>query len=121
MSDNLIRQQDEILQVMYWMRGEGLGEKVITEQLNRFLDLNEKELQAALEALVALGWICVCSGEPGAKHFQLTERGSQEGKRRFLDEFSGYLGKESHIECDDPDCDCHSPDWEGICHSSQAH
>jgi hypothetical protein len=49
---------------------------------------------------------------------QLTERGIAEGKRRFLDEFSSYLGKDSHLACAEPDCVCHSPDWDGICHTS---
>jgi hypothetical protein len=40
---------------------------------------------------------------------------------RFLDEFSPYLGKESHLECGDADCDCHAPDWDGICHTAERH
>jgi len=31
-----------------------------------------------------------------------------EGRRRFLDEFAPFLGRESHAECGDPECECHT-------------
>ena len=36
--DNPIYWQDEILQMMYWMRGEGLGEIVALNEMNRLLN-----------------------------------------------------------------------------------
>ncbi len=33
--------QDEILQVMYWMRGEGFGEKITVAELKKFLDASD--------------------------------------------------------------------------------
>ena len=120
MSDNELQWQDEILQVMYWMRGENLGESVTSEQLNRFLHLEPSALEIALQRLLDHELIGVYTGGSSA-YFQLTERGIEEGKRRFMDEFSSYLGQESHLECSDPHCDCHTPGWDGICHTSEVH
>ncbi|ETX07518.1 hypothetical protein [Candidatus Entotheonella palauensis] len=121
MQDNELHWQDEILQVMYWMRGEGLGESATPEQLNRFLNLKPSALETALQRLLAHRLICVSTGDGSPISYQLTERGLEEGKRRFVDEFVSYLGHESHIECSDPNCDCHTSDWDGICHTSQVH
>ena len=43
--------QDEILQVMYWMRGEGFGEKITVAQLKKFLDAADEILIANLSEL----------------------------------------------------------------------
>ena len=119
MNDNELHWQDEILQLMYWMRGENLGAEVTTEQLNRFLGLETAQLKRTLRRLVALDLVRVSGSPDENEHsFQLTPRGVEEGKRRFRDEFSSYLGKENHLECGDPDCDCHSLNWDGICHLS---
>jgi hypothetical protein len=120
MSEHELHWQDEILQVMYWMRGENLGQEVTPEQLNRFLHLEPAQLQAALQQLLVLRLIrAQADNADGSQSFALTGRGIAEGKRRFLDEFSSYLGKESHLECEEPDCDCHSPDWDGVCHTAK--
>lgn len=100
MSDTL-QVQDEILQMLYWMRGEGIGERVTLQQLNRFLGVGVVQLAAPVERLIERGFVL-----GGGATLQLTEHGIDEGKRRFLDEFSNYLGHETHISCDDPDCDC---------------
>lgn len=114
-----LRWQDEILQVMYWMHGEQLGQDVTPAQLYRLLHLAPAHVDTALRQLVALGLIrAPTDGADRRTSFQLTERGMVEGKRRFLDEFSPYLGKESHLECGESDCDCHSPDWDGTCHTA---
>ena len=114
--------QDEILQVMYWMRGEQLGEDVTSAQLQRLLHLEPTHVDTALRQLMALGLIWVqADGEDGSTAYQLTERGIVEGQRRFLDEFAPYLGKESHLECGEADYVCHSPNWDGICHTSEEH
>jgi len=111
--------QDEILQVMYWMHGEQLGEGVTPAQLQRLLHLEPAQVETALRQLVAVGLLRVqTDSADGSTAYQLTERGIVEGKRRFLDEFSPYLGKESHLECGEADCSCHSQDWDGICHTS---
>jgi hypothetical protein len=117
--ENELRWQDEILQVMYWMHGENLGQDVTAAQLNRFLHLQPAHLETAIERLGARGLLCARTDGSHVMVVQLTTRGLAEGKRRFLDEFSSYLGKDSHIECGDPACDCHSADWDGICHSAE--
>jgi hypothetical protein len=119
MTDKDLRWQDEILQLLYWMRGEKLGTDVTAEQLNRFLGLESFQLEKTLQQLATLGlvWLIDRAGE---NCFKLTPRGVEEGQRRFHDEFSSYLGKESHLECGDPNCDCHSPDWDGVCHLSES-
>ena len=117
--DSELHWQDEILQVMYWMWGENLGQDVTPEQLNRLLHLEPRQVETALQQLLALGLIQAhASTHDSPTSFQLTERGIVEGKRRFLDEFSSYLGKESHLECGELACDCHSPDWDGVCHTA---
>jgi len=97
--------QDEILQVMYWMRGEGFGEQLSVKELQKFLDAPEEILtinlaQLAKNDLVSFDF---------SNTYELTTTGIKEGGRRFADEFDGML-KQGHYECDDPDCDCHSPD-----------
>lgn len=117
MQDSELRWQDEILQVMYWMRGEHLGREVARSELARFLSLERAQLDRALDRLVAAGLIVVSSEDAEAR-FALSERGVEEGKRRFQEEFSPYLGRASHLTCDDPTCDCNSDDWNGACPSS---
>jgi len=97
--------QDEILQVMYWMRGEGFGEKITVLQLKKFLDAPDETLVANLAELAKKMLVVF----DVADFYELTETGVKEGGRRFADEFDGML-KQGHYECDDPDCDCHSPD-----------
>lgn len=112
MSETL-RLQDDILQMMYWMRGEHLGDHVGRAQLNRFLNVADAALEEALGKLADRNLI-----EPaGNDEVRLTPVGIEEGKRRFLDEFSGYLGKDSHLTCSDPECDCGNAEWSGECRS----
>lgn len=118
MQDNELRWQDEILQVMFWMRGEHLGGAVTRTVLSQFLSLEPAQLNRALERLVGSRLITVRASDdatPGA--FELTERGAEEGKRRFQEEFTPYLGRASHLTCDDPTCDCSAEDFAGACPS----
>jgi len=104
-ADPSIFWQDEILQVIYWMRGEGFGEKASIPDLQRFLDASDEILAANLTQLGKNGLVEL--DETGK--YELTASGVKEGGRRFADEFDGML-KQGHYECDDPDCDCNSPD-----------
>lgn len=113
---NSVQCQDEILQMMYWMRGENLGDQVTVEQLNRFLRIDERELEGALFQLAARGLIAAAP-----ERYCLTERGVVEAGRRFLDEFSSVLGKEDHLSCSDPNCDCQAPGFDGSCRSVDVH
>lgn len=114
--DNPIFLQDEILQLMFWMRGEKLGEVIRIEEINRFLGLDEQQLRDTIQRLVELNNLEYVSGPDRVLQVKLTRQGIEEGKKRFKEEFDGYLGHDSHLVCDDPDCDCHDPDFEGVCH-----
>ena len=102
--------QDEILQVMYWMRGEGFGEKITVLQLKKFLDAPDETLVANLSALAKKKLVVFDLLD----FYELTEIGVKEGGRRFADEFEGML-KPGHYECNDPDCDCNDPDSDAQC------
>lgn len=102
--------QDEILQVMYWMRGEGFGEKITVLQLKKFLDAADEILVANLSELAKKNLVNFDVSD----FYELTETGVKEGGRRFADEFEGML-KPGHYECNDPDCDCNDPDSDAQC------
>ncbi len=102
--------QDEILQVMYWMRGEGFGEKITVAELKKFLDASEEILAANLSQLAKHDLVNFDFSDA----YELTETGVKEGGRRFADEFDGML-KQGHYECNDPDCDCNNPDSDAQC------
>ncbi len=95
--------RDEILQVMYWMTGEGLGKEFATSDLQKFLQTEEAVLAENLEEMVSTGLL----ERTDKNKYALTTLGQQEGGRRFADEFEAML-KPGHFECDEPDCDCHN-------------
>ena len=96
--------QDEVLQVMYWLRGEGLSSEVAAADLGRFVGRTELELEGILERLSSLGLVQALPGGPAAR-YSLTSQGVREGGRRFADEFAD-LTKPGHGECSDPECEC---------------
>jgi DNA-binding PadR family transcriptional regulator len=102
---------DEILQVMYWMRGEHLAQVVTPRDLGRMLTgVAESRIGVLLERLERQG--LVARGIETAGAYALTDAGVREGGRRFADEFAD-LTKPGHGECGDPDCECQrtgSPD-----------
>jgi hypothetical protein len=101
---DMIRRRDEILQVMYWMQGEGLGEVVGVVDLRLFLnDVDEDTLAADLAGMAAAGLLESVS----ESRYRLSTRGRAEGGRRFADEFAEMLGQ-GHGACSDPNCDCHT-------------
>lgn len=110
-----IRRRDELLQVMYWMRGEGLGEAVSPEQVGRLLvDTPAPLLDADLRALCEAGL-----AEPaGGMRYRLTDAGVVEGGRRFAEAFADYM-KPGHGACDDPECDCHALGPEACIHTDE--
>ena len=96
--------QDEVLQVMYWLRGEGLSTEVAAADLERFIGRTELELEEILERLSSLGLVHALPGGPVAR-YSLTNQGVREGGRRFADEFAD-MTKPGHGECGDPECEC---------------
>lgn len=103
-----LKWRDEILQVMYWMAGEGFGREASVADLHKLLDADDDVLTQNCERLVA-DKLLERAGESG---YALTAEGKQEGGRRFADEFDEML-KPGHFECDDLDCDCHNPEFAG--------
>ncbi|MBA2441446.1 MAG: hypothetical protein H0V53_03440 [Rubrobacter sp.] len=92
-----LRCRDDILQAMFWMRGEGFGEDADTASLTSFLALDESLLREQLDILVEEGYLKESGGR-----FRLSGLGAKEGGRRFADEFSG-LQDMAHGECP-PNC-----------------
>ena len=92
-----LRCRDDILQAMYWMRGEGFGEEADVGSLVSFLALDESLLCEQLDILIEEGYL-----EESGGRYRLTELGAKEGGRRFADEFSG-LQSAAHGDCG-PEC-----------------
>lgn len=113
-AEERLRRRDEILQVMFWMRGERLAEEVRPEDLRVFLDRRAAGdgLEEAFEGLAEKGLV----ERTGEESYRLTEQGVLAGGRRFADEFSDLTGQ-AHGECNDPDCACHEdPEAALACH-----
>ena len=100
--DNHIFWRDEILQLLFWMRGEGMGESQPVPAIARCLDITEAVARTHLGQMVEARYLCEQGG-----CFALTEMGRAEGARRFKDEFESMLSQ-GHGECTDPNCDCHA-------------
>ncbi len=113
-----LKSRDEILQVMYWMTGEGLGSEFSIADLQKFLAGEQAVLAEDLQVMVSSGLLQNSRSDT----FALTDQGKLEGGRRFADEFESMV-KPGHFECDEPDCDCHNPESTGdACkHLSPAH
>ncbi len=92
-----MRCRDDILQAMYWMRGEGFGEEADAGMLQSFLVVDEALLREQLVILVEEGYLGETSGR-----YRLSALGVKEGGRRFADEFTD-LQHTAHGDCG-PDC-----------------
>jgi hypothetical protein len=93
--------RSEILQVMYWLQGEGLGDVVDASLLERFLGVDAEIGVSYLERLVEDGYV-----ERSEAGFCLSERGLQEGATEFAMSFVD-LTRPAHGECS-ADCWCHA-------------
>ncbi|MEO5754430.1 MAG: hypothetical protein ABIR38_06955 [Chthoniobacterales bacterium] len=94
---------DEILQVMYWLRGENIAQDVAAPELARWVALEPAQISPLLEGLVESGLVEFVPDRE--KRYRLTSSGAFEGGRRFADEFAEMI-KPGHYECSDPNCDC---------------
>src|SRR5260370_4681346 len=93
--------RDEILQVMFWMLGEGLADEAGPAQVRVLLGGDEQHLEQIMDQVASEGFL-----EPRAGgRYALSELGKDAGKRSFALEFEGLLGQ-AHGECG-PDCWCH--------------
>lgn len=97
--------RDEILQLMFWMAGEGFGQEFAAAELKKFLAADDAILFENLKRMESEGFVA----SVGENKYALTALGKSEGGRRFADEFDEMM-KPGHYECADPDCDCHDPE-----------
>jgi len=93
--------RSEILQVMYWLRGEGLGEVVDATLLERFLGVEARLGVGYLDQMVSDGYL-----ESARDGYVLSEIGLAEGQTEFALSFSD-LTRPAHGECS-ADCWCHN-------------
>ncbi len=100
--------KDEILQLLYWMDGEGMGSSVGITQMLPFLKSSEINLQYHLEKLATEGFV-ISDSSKGNSIYSLSEMGKKEGGIIFAEAFQG-LQKAGHGECG-PDCEfCYGTD-----------
>lgn len=106
--------RSEILQVMYWLRGEGFGDLVDAGLVQRFLGVDAAVGITYLDQLVTEGYV-----EREGDWFRLSPKGREEGGRVFADAFSELM-KPTHGECS-ASCWCHmSADEAVACAASRS-
>ena len=112
-----IARRDEVLELLFWLEGEGIPGAATVAGMARFLARPAEEVHEVIVQLQKRGDI-----EPsGDTEFKLTETGRREAGRRFAEEFAGMTGQ-GHGECNDPTCDCHTnPAGAAECHAARAH
>jgi hypothetical protein len=98
-----IRRLDEVLELLYWLEGEGFAADTSLAQMARFLTYPEAEVADIIHRLCVRGDV-TAHGE-GGERFVLTAIGKREAGRRFQDTFQELLSQ-GHGECSDPNCDC---------------
>ncbi len=104
--------RSEILQVMYWLRGEGLGEVVDATLLERFLGVDACVGVGYLDHMVLDGYLA-----PAPGGYVMSESGLAEGKTEFALSFAD-LTRPTHGECS-ADCWCQSSVEEAIACAAQ--
>lgn len=132
-----LKRRDELLQVLFWLEGEGFEAEMHAEGVRRFLHWPAEDILLGLEELVEDGYAvrvgraaaaddeeaaAGAKDEEAARHaddvketpaasapLRLTQAGRTEGGRRFVSEFATMLSRDTHHggECHDPECDCH--------------
>lgn len=101
--------RDEILQLIFWIKGEGLGDDVDATILQRFLGVDADVGVRYLDKLAEEGLLARAGGR-----YRLTDEGHAHGGRVFAEEFADVT-KPGHGECG-ADCWCHaSPDEAEAC------
>ena len=93
--------RSEILQVMYWLRGEGFGDTVDPGTIQRFLGVEAHIGVTYLDRLVEEGYL-VRDGS----WYSLSDFGLEQGAREFTEAFAD-LTRPAHGECSE-DCWCHA-------------
>ncbi len=110
-----VARRDEMLQLLYWLEGEGFAGSASLAAIARFLAWPEHEAEQTLARLIDRG--DVRRRDDGSGEFELTEPGRREAARRFAEEFTPLLAQ-GHGECNDPNCECRtSPGGPAECRS----
>ncbi len=105
--------RSEILQVLYWLHGEGLGDVVDPPTVERFVGVAADTAVVHLERLVEEGYLL-----PVGEAYTLSEEGLREGAQEFASSFAD-LTRPTHGECS-ADCWCHaSPEESAACFESR--
>jgi uncharacterized protein YoaH (UPF0181 family) len=93
--------RSEILQLLYWLHGEGLGDVVDPGVVERFIGLDAQAAVEHLDRLVADGYLL-----PVGSAYTLSAEGLREGAAEFASAFAA-LTRPAHGECS-ADCWCHT-------------
>jgi hypothetical protein len=102
--------RDEILQLMFWIKGEGFGDEVDPGLLERFLGVDALVGLSYLDRLVDEGLL----RRSADLRYELTTQGHEHGARVFSEEFA-EMTKPGHGECS-ASCWCRqSPDEAEAC------
>lgn len=96
--------REEILQVLYWMEGEGLADAVPFNRLLSLLNTTSENLLFHLQKNIETGYLEI-EGDPLNERslVQLTHAGKKEAGGIFRNAFEG-MQKAGHGECG-PDCE----------------
>ncbi len=107
--------REEILQVLYWMQGEGLAEAVPVSRLLSLLSTSTPNLLLHLQKNIQAGYLKTNDGEVNENtSVQLTDAGKKEAGGIFRNAFEG-MQKGGHGECG-PDCEFCYHEGENIIH-----
>lgn len=100
--------KDEILQLLYWMKGEGLGTMITSIKALPFLNTSKDNIQYHFEKLKAEG-LLISRKDNLETVYSLSDIGKKEAGKNFAEAFQG-LQKAGHGECG-PDCEfCYGSD-----------
>ena len=111
-----LARRDEVLEMLYWIEGEGFSGAATLDAIARFLTHSLEDVRRTLTELEARGDV---THAPATGEYRLTETGRLEAARRFAEEFAPMLNQ-GHGECNDANCDCHSdPMGAAECHASR--
>ena len=93
--------RDEILQVMYWIRGEQLQSSVTATDLEVFISAPAADIFGHLERMVAEGYLQCQQDTAGfwnLSRYTLSSFGVKEGGRTFAADFA-EMTKPAHADC----------------------
>ncbi len=96
--------REEILQVLYWMDGEGLAKAIPLSRLQSLLNTSPENLLLHIEKNIQAGYLVTENGLlTKMSSIQLTPAGKKEAGGIFRNAFEG-MQKGGHGECG-PDCE----------------